>query len=278
MSAGPVGIIAGGGALPVRLAEQCARTGRTYFVARIEGLADPALADHPGASFPLGAMGARFAALKAAGCTAVVMAGLVKRPDFAALKLDARGAAMLPRLMAAAVKGDDALLRVLAEECEREGLQVLGAEAVFDDLLAPQGVFGACAPSHENMQDIAKGMMIAGALGGFDIAQGVVVCRGLVLAVEAAEGTDAMLARLCALPETIRGRPGAPAGVLVKRAKPGQDRRLDLPVIGAATLTGAKAAHLAGIAVEAGGALVIDRAALTGAADAAGLFLFGAPP
>jgi hypothetical protein len=275
MPSGCVGIVAGGGDLPVRLARRCQAAGRAYVVSRIAGLTDPELADHPGSELPLGALGARFEALKAAGVATVVMAGTVKRPDFAALKLDRVGAALLPRLLSAALKGDDALLRVLVEACEREGFVVVGADAVDGELLAPRGPLGAVRPTADAIADIEKGMGLAAALGAWDVAQGVVVCRGLVLAVEAAEGTDAMLARVPALPEAIRGRAAAPAGVLVKRSKPIQDRRIDLPVIGPATVAAAAAAGLAGIAVEAGSVLVVDRAATAAAADAAGLFVVG---
>jgi UDP-2,3-diacylglucosamine hydrolase len=276
MSGRKVGIIAGGGALPVRLAQACQLTGQAYFVARIAGMADAALAAHPGAEFGLGEMGARFKAMKAAGVEAVALVGMVKRPDFATLKLDARAALMLPKVIAAAKKGDDAILRVIVDECEREGFAVIGAEAIAADLLSPLGQIAGEAPDATALGDIEKGMAVAAELGRFDIAQGCVVCDGFVLAVEAAEGTDAMLARVASLPEAGRGTPAARRGVLVKRAKPIQDRRVDLPVIGLATLEGAAAAGLAGIAVEAGASLVMDRDAVVARATALGLFVVGA--
>ncbi|NDC60194.1 MAG: DUF1009 domain-containing protein, partial [Alphaproteobacteria bacterium] len=239
----PLGIVAGAGDLPVRIAAECVRAGRTVFVARIAGLADQALMAYPGADFGLGEMGARFKALKAAGCEEVVFAGLVKRPDFKSLKLDARAALMLPKVLAAAQKGDDALLRVLVEECEKEGFRVRGAEEVAHALAARSGVLGRHAPDAAARADIAKGAAVAAALGRWDVAQGAVVCDGLVLALEAAEGTDAMLARVAVLPEAIRGTAQARRGVLVKRAKPIQDRRIDLPTIGRATI---EAAAIAG--------------------------------
>lgn len=275
MNAPKVAIIAGGGALPVRLAEACRLTGRPYFVARIAGMADAALQDHPGAEFGLGEMGARFKAMKAAGVEAVALVGMVKRPDFATLKLDARAALMLPRVLAAAKKGDDAILRVIVDECEREGFAVIGADAIAADLLCPKGVLTGLAPDADALSDIEKGMAVAAELGRFDIAQGCVVCDGFVLAIEAAEGTDAMLRRVAELPEAGRGRPAAPRGVLVKRAKPIQDRRVDLPVVGVETVAGAARAGLAGIAVEAGASLVIDRAAVAADAAAHGLFVVG---
>jgi len=270
-----LGVIAGAGELPVHLASHLAATGASFFVARIDGMADGALASHPGAAFGLGEMGARFKALKEAGCDAVTFVGLVRRPDFKTLKVDARAALMLPKIVAAARKGDDALMRAILAEFEREGFRIVGPEAAFAGLLAPKGALGAHAPDGAARVDIAKGAQIAAALGSWDVGQGCVVCDGFVLALEAAEGTDAMLARIGELPAAVRGSRDARRGVLVKRAKPIQDRRIDLPTVGLATLEAAAAAGLAGIAVEAGGALIVDRAAVIARADALGVFVFG---
>jgi DUF1009 family protein len=270
-----LGVIAGGGELPVVLAEHCAATGAPYFVARISPYADAALDKHPGATNGLGAMGARMEAMRSAGCDAVVLIGQVPRPDVSKLELDDGAKAMLPAILAALPQGDDALLRAVLAEHERAGFKVLGAEQVMGDLLAPAGVWGAHAPRPPHMVDIVKGARIAHALGAFDIAQGVVVAAGHVLAVEAAEGTDEMLKRVAALPPALRGTPDAPRGVLVKRPKPIQERRIDLPTIGVRTIEAAGAAGLAGVAVEAGGALAVRRADLVAAADKAGLFVYG---
>ncbi|MGE3142541.1 MAG: LpxI family protein [Hyphomonadaceae bacterium] len=271
-------IIAGGGALPIVLAEACAEQNRPFFVARVAGFADPALDRYEGAAFGPGEMGARNAALKAAGCEQVVLAGVVARPDFSALRFDAHGQALLPKLIAAAGRGDDALLRVLVADFEEAGFQVLGAHEAAPALLIAAGALGAHAPDARAEADIAKAAAIAAALGPWDIGQGLVVCDGLVLAVEAQEGTDRMLERVAALPRTVRGAPDARRGVLLKRPKPQQERRVDLPTIGVETLERAAAAGLAGIAVEAGGALVLAKDALAQRADALGLFVFGFAP
>lgn len=270
-----LGLIAGGGELPVALAEHCKAQGREYYVARVEHLADPVLESHPGATHNLGAIGARMQALKAAGVDAIVLIGQVPRPDMRTLQLDARGQSMIPAVLAAAAKGDDALLRVVLDEHEREGFRVVGAEEVMGDLLAPQGAWGTHAPSQQHTKDIAKAAKIAAVIGGFDIAQGVVVCEGLVLAVEAAEGTDQMLSRVANLPAPLRGSPDNRRGVLVKRPKPIQERRIDLPVVGMKTIEGAARAGLAGIAVEAHGALAVRREEMVAEADRLGLFLYG---
>ncbi len=275
MSWKKLGIIAGGGELPVVLAEHCAAQQRPYFVARITPYADLALSAHPGTDNGLGHMGGRMQAMREAGVDAVVLIGQVPRPDVSKLDLDDGALAMLPAIMAALPQGDDALLRAILEEHERAGFHVVGAEAVMGDLLAPEGAWGAIAPTLAQMKDIAKGAQVAHAIGAFDIAQGVVVCDGHVLALEAAEGTDEMLKRVAALPLALRGAPERRRGVLVKRPKPIQERRIDLPVVGLRTLDGAAAAGLAGVAVEAHGALAVRRPEMIAEADRRGLFLYG---
>jgi DUF1009 family protein len=150
-----------------------------------------------------------------------------------------------------------------------EGFRVLGAHEILTEAVGPKGVLGGVAPDAAAQADIARGLEVARARGAVDVGQGCVVQQGIVLAAEAIEGTDAMLARAAGL-----ARPG-PGGVLVKIVKPGQDRRADLPTIGPGTVRGAAAAGLRGIAFEAGGTLLTDRAACIADADAAGLFLVG---
>lgn len=273
-----LGIVAGGGALPAALAAHLAASGAPYYVARITPFADPVLSAHPGGDFALGEMGARFAALKAAGCAQVVIIGIVKRPDFSDLNPDGVMLSLMPRFIAAGQAGDDGLLREVVAVFEEQGFAIVGAEAVLGELLAPAGPLGAHSPSQSAEADIAKAAALVADLGRWDIGQGAVVCEGLVLAVEAQEGTDAMLARVAQLPAPVRGDAKARRGVLVKRPKPQQERRVDLPVIGVETIHRAAAAGLAGVAVEAGGALLSDRAGLIAAADAAGLFVHGFHP
>jgi DUF1009 family protein len=116
------------------------------------------------------------------------------------------------------------------------------------------------------------------ALGALDVGQGAVVCDGLALAVEAAEGTDAMLKRIADLRESLRGTAEKKRGALVKALKPTQDAKTDMPVVGVATVKNAAAAFLAGIAVEAGQALILDKRAVAAEADRLGLFVTGIRP
>src|SRR6266481_6244949 len=129
-----LGLIAGGGSLPVEIAEHCQRSGRPLFVIRLKGFAGAGLEPYAGAEVGLAELGKCFKALKRAGCDAVCLAGNVARPDFTALMPDLRGLAALPGAIAAAGKGDDALLRFLVGEFEKEGLAVEGAHVVMDDL------------------------------------------------------------------------------------------------------------------------------------------------
>jgi UDP-2,3-diacylglucosamine hydrolase len=270
-----LGLVAGGGELPIALAEACRLSGRPVFVLRLRSFADAALERYPGAEVGLAELGRTFDLLRREGCTAVCFAGQVTRPDFSALKPDLRGLRALPGAVAAARRGDDALVRFLVSEFEAEGFSVEGAEQVHAGLTLPEGPLGRYAPTPEHGGDLDLALKVARTLGELDIGQAVAVARGVVLAVEAQEGTDALLARCAALPPALRGSADARVGVLVKWPKPIQERRVDLPTLGPATVEGAAAAGLAGIAGEAGGMLVLEREAVIAAADRLGLFVVG---
>ena len=277
MGAPKLGLIAGGGGLPAALAAKCEAAGREVFVLRLNGFADADIARFPGAACGIAELGRAFKLLNGAGCASVCFAGTVSRPDFAALKPDLRGLTLLPSVIGAARHGDDALLRVVLGAFEAEGFRVEGAQEVDAALTLGSGPLGAHSPSEADRADLLHALRIARAAGALDIGQGAVVCAGLVLAVEAQEGTDAMLRRCGELPVALRGSSGARRGVLAKAPKPIQERRVDLPTVGVATVEAAAAAGLAGIAVEAGGALVLDREAAAAAADRLGLFVWGEP-
>lgn len=274
----PLGLIAGLGELPVAIASHAVATGQGVYVLRLKGFEEPALAEYPGDVVGLGEIGGGIDRLKAAGCKDLVFAGIVKRPNFKDLKLDMRGAMLLPKVISEARKGDDALLKVLVAEFEKHGFNVIGTDEANKPLLAPAGLIAGPAPNEENLSDIRRAATVAGATGSLDIGQGCVVCDGLVLAVEAQEGTDEMLKRCAELPEDIRGTPGARRGVLVKRPKPGQERRVDMPTTGVSTVELVAAAGLAGLAVEAKGALLLRRTEMEAAAERLGVFIYGFDP
>jgi UDP-2,3-diacylglucosamine hydrolase len=271
-----IGLIAGAGDLPVLLAQHCRDAGIPLHVSRITGMSDKRLASFAGSECALASFGERMKALKADHVGSIVFAGLVARPDFASLKPDWRGALALPRIVAEMGKGDDALLRAVLNEFERDGFKVIGADDILHDLLAPLGLITGAAPTASQQADIERGLDVTAQMGLLDIGQSAVVCEGLVLAVEAQEGTDRMLARVAELNPEIRGTPDKRRGVLVKRAKPQQERRIDLPTIGVRTIEGAAKAGLAGVVVEAGGALIIDKASIIAACQEIGMFLIGA--
>jgi DUF1009 family protein len=272
---GPIGLVAGLGTLPVRVAEGAVASGRGVYIVRLKGFEEPALEGYPHSSVGLGEFGKLVKTFREAGCQDIVFAGNVSRPDFSALKLDFRGARLLPKVLSAARQGDDALLRVILTELEGEGFTIRGAEEIAAHLLGPVGLVAGPAPDEAMQADIERAVHVAREIGRLDIGQGCVVCDGLVLAVEAQEGTDAMLARCAGLDPSLRGTPGALRGVLVKVPKPIQERKIDLPTIGVATVEGVHRAGLAGIAYEAGGALLVDREALEAAANTVGVFLLG---
>ena len=273
-----LGLIAGDGDLPERLAKHATDIGRGVFVVGVKGFVQQSLLDaYDSCQHSIGEIGKQLSALKAAGVREVCFAGIVKRPNFNDLKLDAKGMMLLPRVVKAATRGDDELLRVLVSVVEADGFKVVGADDVLGGLLAPEGAIGDISPSEQDLKDVLKAARIAGEIGAMDIGQGAVVCRGLVLAVEAQEGTDLMLQRCASLPAEIRGDESNRAGALVKRPKPMQERRIDLPTIGIKTVEGAARAGLSGVGVAAGAALIIDREAVVERANALGMWIYGIP-
>jgi DUF1009 family protein len=270
-------LIAGRGALPLSVAARCEAEGRPVFVVRLAGFADPHLARYPGMDVGMAEIGRILNGLKTAGCKAVCFAGIVSRPDFKTLKPDFKGATLLPGIVAAATKGDDALLRKILSVFEAEGYAVEGADDILGGETLPEGALGAVTPTPEQLQDLKKALHVAKKSGELDIGQGAVVCDGLVLAVEAQEGTDGMLMRVASLPADLRGGAKARKGALGKSPKPIQDLRVDMPVIGANTIELAALAGLAGVGGEVGRLIVMDRTATIAAADRLGLFVWGEP-
>ena len=265
----PIGIIAGGGDLPARLVEACQAKGHPVFILALKGFARPEVVSrHPHAWIRLGEAGRGMALLRDHGIRDLVMIGPVRRPSLADLRPDLTTARFFARIGLRAL-GDDGLLRAVIGLLEDEGFTVHGVHHFLEDVLAPLGQWGHIGPDEQARSDIAHGVTLAQALGRLDVGQAVVVQQGWVLGVDAIEGTDALLARCATL-----ARQG-PGGVLVTMRKPQQEQRADLPTIGLHTVEAAHAAGLRGVAVQAGGTLVVDRAAVIQRADALGLFLLG---
>ncbi len=274
----PIGLVAGGGLMPLRVADAAVKTGRGVHCLLLEGWARPAdYAAFPHEVIPLGQVGRMMASLRRRRITDIVLAGKVRRPSLMSLRMDAEGARMLARLGRAAIfGGDDSLLSGILRLIREEGFRPLGAQEVLHGLMVEAGLLAGPPPDETARADIARGIAVTWALGVADAGQGCVVQQGLVLGLEAIEGTDAMIARAGDLKRE------GPGGVLVKLVKPRQDIRADLPVIGPDTVRHAAAAGLAGIAIEAksgnAGTLVVDRAETVAAAQAAGLFLIAIRP
>lgn len=264
-----LGIIAGGGGLPGKLIEACRRDGRSFFVLGFKGQTDGGVlkgTDH--AWSKLGATGEAISILKSHAVDTLVLAGNIRRPSLAEMRPDLRTLQVFARLGFGAL-GDDRLLKAVAEELQKEGFSLMGAHEVEPALVTPEGVLGSVRPSNENRVDAEFGVIVTKTLGQLDVGQAAVVQQGVVLGIEAVEGTDALLERCAKLRRKGRG------GVLVKSCKPQQDRRLDLPAIGLRTVRKAYEAGLEGIAAEAGASLLLDREEVIAAADKLGLFVMG---
>ncbi|NGM46710.1 LpxI family protein [Rhodobacter sp. SGA-6-6] len=265
-------LIAGAGALPAALVKALPQR---PFVAALEGFPPEKLA--PDLTFRIERLYPFFAALHQAGVTRVAFAGAVRRPRLDPALFDAQTAQIVPRLMHTLAQGDDATLREVLALFEEEGFAITGAAEIAPSLVPPEGLHaGALTP--RDQQDAARAAAITEALGRVDVGQGCVVAQGICLAAETIAGTDAMLAQVAALPQALRPAPQAGRGLLYKAPKPLQDRRIDLPALGPATVEAAAQAGLAGIAWEAGGVLALDLPAMQEAAARHGLFLWARGP
>jgi DUF1009 family protein len=266
---GKLCIVAGGGRLPKLLIDACRADGRDFFVLALKGQADPEIVEQvPHEWIRMGAAGHGFAILKEQGVTELVMAGQVRRPSLLDLRPDLRVMKFFARLGRKGV-GDDGLLRAVIGELEGEGYRVIGAHEVLPKLTADEGPLGAVVPDDQAMHDIDRGMAVLSALSNVDIGQAVVVQQGIVLGVEAVEGTDALIERCKALKRDGLG------GVLVKFSKRGQETRVDMPTIGPETIRKVAEAGLRGIAVGAGTTIILDVDELVRTADKAGIFVVG---
>lgn len=264
-----LGIIAGAGGLPLRLIESCRAAGRDIFVLALQGEAEPTtVAGVPHAWCRVGAAAKGIGLLRDNGVTELVLAGSIRRPTLTAIRPDWRAAKFFAKV-GYRMLGDDGLLSAVVKELEDEGFRLIGAHELLAVAHMPEGPLGRIRPNADAESDIARGIAIVRAMGRLDIGQAVVVQQGLILGVEAIEGTDALMRRCAEL------RREGPGGILVKLAKPDQEMRVDRPTIGPQTVRVAAEAGLQGIAAEAGATLLLDRDEVIDAADKAGLFVMG---
>lgn len=271
----PLGIIAGAGAFPAALARAATAQRRPVFGLLLKGIAGRELEAYPHAWVGIGRFGAILKAARKAGCRDLVLIGSLVRPNLWTTVPDIGALKVLPDVVKLYRGGDDHLLRGIAGLFEREGFRLLAAQDVAPELLMPAGVLGRHAPTEADRADIAVALAAIAALGPYDVGQGMVIGGRRIVAVEGAEGTDGMLDHCRHMRDSGRLKWPPGTGLIVKAPKPGQDRRIDMPAIGPATIEKAAAAGLRGVAVPAGSALVVDMEEVVRRADALGLFVVG---
>ncbi len=266
-----LGIIAGAGPLPGLVIDLCRKQGRDFFVVAVEGNTDrDVLADVPHVSVRHGALRRMVNALRREGVGELVFVGGIHRPTPWQLRPDWDLFTIILRVgWRIILAGDESLLKIVVREFETLGFHISGVHELFPELLAREGVYGSVHPDDSANMDIELGVRAAHDIGRADKGQAVIVQRQKVLGVEDRRGTDALMARCASM------HADGPGGVLVKVAKPAQQRKIDVPPIGVDTVRAAKTAGLRGIAVEAGSAVVVDRDEVARAADAAGIFVVG---
>ena len=274
----PLAIICGGGSLPFAVADAVRRHGRRAVLFPIRGFAEKAAVErYPHHWIALGQFGRLCRLAAAEHCRDVVFIGNLVRPSLHEIRLDWQTIRLMPRIAGLYRGGDDRLLSGIGRIFEEHGFRLLGAHEVAPEILVREGLMGRRAPSEHDQADIATGLAVLAAMGPFDIGQAVIIAAGRVLAVEAVEGTDAMLARVAELRKSGRIRYPVGVGVLVKAPKPGQDRRFDLPSVGPQTIAGVIRAGLAGVAVVAGETIMAQPEVVVAAADRGRIFVVGIP-
>lgn len=267
-----LGLIAGNGRFPFLVLDAARATGHHVTIIALKEEAFPELeieaAKPPVAALhrvSLGQLGTWIKLLEKARVTHALMAGQVKHTKlFSDIVPDLTAIGLLTRIKA---KNTDAIIAAVADLLKERGIELLDSTAFLAPLMARAGVLTRRAPTEDERRDLAFGYTIADAIAGLDIGQTVAVKGAAVVAVEAMEGTDAVIARA--------GQLAGPGVCIVKVAKPKQDMRFDVPVVGVATVTALRAAGATVLSVDAGQTLMIDGEAIVAAADAAGITIVG---
>nr|WP_248311426.1 UDP-2,3-diacylglucosamine diphosphatase LpxI [Bosea sp. ASV33] len=272
-------MIAGGGDFPPRLAGILAARGERPYIAALEGAADPAAFGERAdvRQYRLGQLGSLLEELRRRGIADLVMLGALPRPSFGSLRPEVSTLKYLPHFAKAFQGGDDHLLRGVVRFFEMQGFRVHGPADIAPEMTAPLGTLGRKQANSEQRSELERGFALLATLSPFDVGQAAILADHRVVAIEAAEGTDAMIRRVADMVARGRLKIGKGDGFLVKVPKTGQDLRVDMPAIGPDTLRHIAEAGLSGIGVRAGAVLVGDRAALGRQADQLGLFVEGFP-
>ena len=266
-------IVAGSGSLPQQLAEHCQSNGRGYHVIHFEGIELDWVAGHPVIPARFEKPGKMFKALQYLNCTQVVFAGGMKRPKLNPLKFDLKLMKLAPTLLPSLKNGDDSALRMIAQIFENEGLEIIAAHEIIEELFVTTGTNTSIKPNDADLSDIKRGLEILDSISSADIGQACIVAQGLCLGVETIQGSDALLTFVSTtkqrfLDSKIDGR-----GVIIKAPKRGQDQRLDMPTIGPNTVQMVYDAGLAGIALTANGVQVLDHQDCIKLANSLGIFI-----
>ena len=263
-----VGIIAGGGALPIRIAEACQHRGDPYLVLATDEFADEIPAQLASVRIPLSKLGRAFSALRQSTCRDVVFAGQFERPGGRVrFRPDFTAAWFFVRHLTAFRRGDDTLHRIMAREFERAGFRVVSPLDVAPSLAAAGGYLTQTRASKYERTDLLHAFKAAKAHGRSDEGQAVVLRQGVVVGREGRRGTDAMLREI----SHTKGK----GGILAKAMKPDQIRAVDPPAIGASTVEAAATAGLDGLVIEAGSTVIVDLETVVATADRLGLFIYG---
>jgi DUF1009 family protein len=272
----PIGLIAGGGALPFAVADSLNARGIAPVIFALKGFCDPVqVARFRHRWIALGRFGSLTKAIRSEGCRDILFIGALVRPALSDIRLDWGSLRLIPAFVAGLRGGDDHLLSTTAGFFEKSGFRLLGIKDVAPDLLMPQGTLTRATPDAAALSDIARGQDFLRAISSFDVGQAAVVIDNHVVATEDIGGTDSLLARVVRLRDEGRLRTKHGRGVLVKGPKAGQDLRFDLPALGPLTVAGVAGAGLAGIAIAAGYSVVAEPQAMIEAADKAGVFVTG---
>lgn len=273
---GPVGIIAGGQDLPFEVVEALKQAGRDYFLFGLVGEADMRIEAHPHSWLKWGEIGLLFRLLEQHDIRQIICIGsIVSRPDFRSIRLDFGAVKALPeilRIMAGG--GDEGVLNGVAKFFEKRGLQLVSVPDIAPSLVVGAELNVSASQAERHHGDVALAARLASLIGQMDAGQGAVVAGGRILAMEGPEGTDQMLDRVHRIRMEHRARwDFGKEGLLLKRARPGQDMRFDMPTIGPRTIELAREAGLAGIVCAEGEVLCANRDETMRLARDAGLFL-----
>jgi DUF1009 family protein len=279
-----LGLIAGNGRFPFLLLDAARAQGHSVVVAAIKEETDPEIDRRAQAGagitvhwLSLGELSRLIETFKKEGVTKAVMAGQVKHKQiFSAIRPDWRLAKLLLNLR---TRSTDALIGAVAKVLEDEGIELMSSTAFLEPLLAQEGVLTQRAPDEDERKNVEYGRGVAGALAGFDIGQTVVVAAQACVAVEAMEGTDATIERAGKLMSSLEAEASTLERRLtvVKVAKPNQDMRFDVPVIGQATIEAMMRAGATCLSIEAGRTLLFDREALVARANDAAVTIVASP-